>query len=35
MMKSSDGGLADRPEKRFTARSKEPHQALTGVDRPR
>jgi len=29
-MKSSDGGSTERPEKRLTARSKEPHQALTG-----
>ena len=35
MMKSSDGGSAGSPEKRLTARSNEPHQALTGVDRPR
>jgi hypothetical protein len=34
-MKSLAGGSAGRPEKRFTARSNEPHQALTGVDRPR
>ncbi len=31
MMKSSDGGSAGRPENRLTARSNEPHQALTGV----
>jgi hypothetical protein len=35
MMKSSDGGSAGCPEKRFTARSNDPHQALTGVERPR
>jgi hypothetical protein len=35
MMKSADGGSAGIPEKRFTARSNEPHHALTGVDRPR
>jgi hypothetical protein len=35
MMKSSDGGSAGSPEKRLTARSKEPHQALTCVERPR
>src|SRR3712207_4622686 len=34
-MKSSDGGSAGRPEKRVTARSNDPHQALTGVERPR
>ena len=31
MMKSVDGGSAGRPEKRLTARSNDPHQALTGV----
>ena len=35
MMKSCDGGSAGRPENRLTARSNEPHQALTGVERPR
>ena len=35
MMKSSDGGSAGSPENRFTARSNEPHHALTGVERPR
>ena len=35
MMKSSDGGSAGKPEKRFTARSNDPHHVLTGVDRPR
>ena len=35
MMKSSDGGSAGRPENRLTARSNEPHHALTGVERPR
>jgi hypothetical protein len=35
MMKSFDGGFAERPENRLTARSNEPHQALTGVKRPR
>jgi hypothetical protein len=35
MMKSVDGGSAGRPEKRLTARSKDPHQALTGVADPR
>ena len=34
-MKSLDGGSTRRPENRLTARSKVPHQALTGVDRPR
>ena len=34
-MKSFDGASTDRPEKRLTARSKVPHQALTGVERPR
>jgi len=34
-MKSSDGGFAGSPEKRLTARSNDPHQALTGVERPR
>jgi hypothetical protein len=35
MMKSWDGGSADAPENRLTARSNEPHHALTGVERPR
>ena len=35
MMKSSDGGDAGRPEKRLTAWSNDPHQAFTGVERPR
>ena len=35
MMKSSEGGTAGWPENRLTARSNEPHQALTGVERPR
>jgi hypothetical protein len=35
MMKSGDGGSAGSPEKRLTARSNEPHHALTGVERPR
>ena len=35
MMKSLEGGAAGSPEKRLTARSNEPHQALTGVERPR
>ena len=35
MMKSSDGGAAGAPENRLTARSNEPHQAFTGVERPR
>lgn len=35
MMELSDGGLAGRPENRFTDRSNDPQQALTGVDRPR
>ena len=35
MMKSRDGGSAGAPENRFTARSKDPHQAFTGVERPR
>src|SRR6516164_8287413 len=35
MMKSFDGGSAGTPENRLTARSKEPHHAWTGVDRPR
>ena len=35
MMKSFDGGSAGWPENRLTARSKVPHQALTGVERPR
>ena len=34
MMKSFDGGSTDRPEKRLTARSKVPHQALTGATVP-
>jgi len=34
-IKSSDGGSAGWPENRFTARSQEPHQALTGVERAR
>ena len=34
-MKPSAGGLDDLPEKRLTARSNDPHQALTGVERPR
>ena len=34
-MKPADGGTAGRPENRLTARSNEPHHALTGVDRPR
>ena len=35
MMKSPDGGSAGNPENRLTARSKDPHHALTGVERPR
>jgi hypothetical protein len=35
MMKSRDGGSAGSPENMLTARSKDPHQALTGVLRPR
>jgi hypothetical protein len=35
MMKSADGGVAGSPENRLTARSNDPHQALTGVERPR
>ena len=35
VMKSPAGGSTGRPEKRLTARSNEPHQALTGVERPR
>jgi hypothetical protein len=36
MMKpADDGGSRVCPENRLTARSKEPHQALTGEDRPR
>jgi hypothetical protein len=35
MMKSLDGGSARWPENRLTARSKEPHHAFTGVERPR
>ncbi len=35
MMKSLEGGSAGSPENRLTARSKEPHHALTGVFRPR
>ena len=35
MMKSFEGGAAGRPEKRLTARSNDPHHALTGVERPR
>jgi hypothetical protein len=35
MMKSLDGGLAGLPEKRLVARSNDPHQAFTGVERPR
>jgi hypothetical protein len=35
MMKSVDGGVADRPEKRLTERSNEPHHAFNGVERPR
>jgi hypothetical protein len=35
MMNSSDDGTAGRPENRPTARSNEPHHALTGVERPR
>jgi hypothetical protein len=35
MMKSSDGGLAGAPENRLTARSNDPHHALTGGERPR
>ena len=34
-MKSADGGSAGAPENRVTARSKAPHQASTGVERPR
>jgi len=34
-IKSSDGGSAGWPENRFTTRSKEPHRALTGVERAR
>jgi hypothetical protein len=34
-MKSSEGGDAGAPENRFTARSNDPHHALTGVERPR
>ena len=34
-MKSSEGGSEGRPENRLTARSNDPHQALTGVERPR
>src|SRR5256885_1548554 len=35
MMKSSDGGSAGRPEKKWTARPKVPPPAFTGRDRPR
>jgi len=35
MMKSLDGGSAGSPENRLTARSNDPHHALTGVLRPR
>ena len=35
MMKSAEGGSAGSPENRLTARSKDPHHALTGVERPR
>ena len=35
VMKSCAGGSTGSPEKRLTARSKLPHQALTGDDRPR
>ena len=35
VMKSPEGGSAGTPEKRLTARSNEPHHALTGVERPR
>ncbi len=35
MMKSFDGGSTGCPEKRLTARSKLPHQAFTGDERPR
>jgi hypothetical protein len=34
MMKSSEGGSAGAPENKLTARSNEPHHALTGVERP-
>jgi hypothetical protein len=34
MMKSSDGGLAGAPENRLTARSNDPHHALTGGRAP-
>src|SRR6476646_5360265 len=35
MMKPPAGGSSVTPEKRLTARSNEPHQALTGEERPR
>ena len=35
MMNSVDGGSTGNPEKRLTARSNDPHHALTGVDLPR
>ena len=35
MMKSCEGGSAGTPENKLTARSNEPHHALTGVERPR
>ena len=35
MMNPLDGGSTGCPESRATARSNVPHQALTGVDRPR
>jgi hypothetical protein len=34
-LKSFRGGSAGAPENSVTARSNDPHQALTGVDRPR
>ena len=34
-MKSWEGGSTGSPENRLTARSKLPHHALTGEDRPR
>ena len=35
MMKSFDGGSTGCPENRLTARSKVPHHAFTGEERPR